>query len=160
MAFIAHSRNTLYRVLNYLRTNFLYLQCISHAFVHYSTFMTNTPDEIVRSFCDKWAQGDIEEIINFFDENAIYHNIPMAPANGIDEIRGFIEGFFSAESIDFEILHQVASGNTVMNERIDTLVIGDATTKLPVAGIFKVLNGKIIEWRDYFDMGQFTSGMA
>ena len=54
----------------------------------------------------------------------------MAPVNGVDEIRSFIEGFFSsAESIDFEILHQVAAGNIVMNERIDTLVIGDATTR-------------------------------
>ena len=85
----------------------------------------------------------------------------MPPANGLDEIRSFIEGFIStAESIDFEILHQVASGDTVMNERIDTLVIGDVTTKLPVAGIFKVHGGKITEWRDYFDMGQFTAGMA
>ena len=132
-----------------------------HAIVHYSTFMANTPDEIIRSFCDKWANGDVQEIISYFDKNAIYHNIPMTPANGLDEIRSFIEGFFStAESIDFEILHQVASGDTVMNERIDTLVIGDVTTKLPVAGIFKVHDGKITEWRDYFDMGQFTAGLA
>ena len=123
--------------------------------------MANTPDEIVRSFCAKWTDGNVKEIVNYFDENAIYHNIPMAPVNGVDEIRLFIEGFFSsAESIDFEILHQVASGDIVMNERIDTLVIGDATTRLPVAGVFKVLDGKIIEWRDYFDMGQFTAGMA
>ena len=123
--------------------------------------MANTPDEIIRSFCDKWANRDVQEIISYFDKNAIYHNIPMTPANGLDEIRSFIEGFFStAESIDFEILHQVASGDTVMNERIDTLVIGDATTKLPVAGIFKVHDSKITEWRDYFDMGQFTAGMA
>ena len=147
-------------LLKVLKTIFC-LQYILQSFVYYSTFMTNTPDEIIRSFCGKWADGDVEEILNYFDEKAIYHNIPMAPANGIDEIRLFIEGFFSsAESIDFEILHQVASGNTVMNERIDTLVIGDATTKLPVAGIFKVLDGKIIEWRDYFDMGQFTASMA
>ena len=79
--------------------------------------MTNTPDEIIRSFCAKWADGNVKEIVNYFDENAIYHNIPMAPVNGVDEIRLFIEGFFSsAESIDFEILHQVASGNIVMND--------------------------------------------
>ena len=114
-------------VLNILKTIFC-LQCILRSFVHYSTFMANTPDEIVRSFCAKWADGNVKEIVNYFDENAIYHNIPMAPVNGVDEIRLFIEGFFSsAESIDFEILHQVASGNIVMNERIDTLVIGDAT---------------------------------
>ena len=92
--------------------------------------MANTPDEIIRSFCAKWADGNVKEIVNYFDENAIYHNIPMAPVNGVDEIRLFIEGFFSsAESIEFEILHQVAAGNIVMNERIDTLVIGDATTR-------------------------------
>ena len=47
-----------------------------------------------------------------------------------------------------------------MNERVDTLVIGDASTKLPVAGIFKIENGKITEWRDYFDMAQFTAGLT
>ena len=85
----------------------------------------------------------------------------MSPANGLAEIRSFIEGFFStATSIDFEILHQVAAGQIVMNERVDTLVIGDASTKLPVAGIFKIENGKITEWRDYFDMAQFTAGLT
>ena len=43
-----------------------------------------------------------------------------------------------------------------MNERIDTLVIGDATTVLPVMGIFELKDGKIIKWRDYFDMGQLS----
>ena len=38
-----------------------------------------------------------------------------------------------------------------MNERVDTLVIGDASTKLPVAGIFKIENGKITEGGDFGD---------
>ena len=68
--------------------------------------MTITPDETVRSFCDEWANGDIESILSYFDDSAIYHNIPMSPANGLVEIRSFIEGFFAtATSIDFEILH-------------------------------------------------------
>ena len=121
--------------------------------------MANTPDEIIRSFCDKWA-NETQEIISYFDKNAIYHNIPMTPANGLDEIRSFIEGFFQQLN-PLTLRYSIkASGDTVMNERIDTLVIGDVTTKLPVAGIFKVHGGKITEWRDYFDMGQFTAGMA
>ena len=47
--------------------------------------MANTPDEIIRSFCAKWADGNVKEIVNYFDENAIYHNIPMAPVNGVDD---------------------------------------------------------------------------
>ena len=142
---------------------FVYFSTVQHYRLnfHYSTFMTITPDETVRSFCDEWANGDIESILSYFDDSAIYHNIPMSPANGLVEIRSFIEGFFAtATSIDFEILHQVATGQIVMNERVDTLVIGGASTKLPVAGIFKIENGKITEWRDYFDMAQFTAGLT
>tara|TARA_B100000953_G_scaffold130338_1_gene107440 strand:+ start:769 stop:1143 length:375 start_codon:yes stop_codon:yes gene_type:complete len=119
--------------------------------------MNSSPDAVIRSFCEAWSNGDLEEIMGFFDESAVYHNIPMEPAEGLENIRGFIEGFFAmATSIQFEILHQVAEGDVVMNERVDTLTIGENTIELPVAGIFELANGKITKWRDYFDMGQFT----
>ena len=121
------------------------------------TPMSSSADTAIRSFCNAWSEGSLEEIMGFFDENAIYHNIPMEPAEGLEQIRAFIEGFFAmATSIQFEILHQVATETIVMNERIDTLVIGDATTVLPVMGIFELKDGKIIKWRDYFDMGQLS----
>ena len=81
----------------------------------------------------------------------------MEIQEGKENIRGFIEGFLSmASSIEFEILHQVAEGDVVMNERVDTLVMGENTIALPVMGIFELENGKIVKWRDYFDMGQLT----
>ncbi len=61
-----------------------------------------------------------------------------------------------ASSIEFEILHQVSEGDVVMNERVDTLVMGENTIALPVMGIFELENEKIVKWRDYFDMGQLT----
>ena len=119
--------------------------------------MSPSADTVIRSFCNAWSEGSLEEIMGFFDENAIYHNIPMEPAEGLEQIRAFIEGFLAmATSIQFEILHQVATETIVMNERIDTLVIGDVTTVLPVMGIFELADGKIVKWRDYFDMAQFT----
>ncbi len=117
----------------------------------------NTPDEIVRLFCDAWSEGKLDKIMEFFAEDAIYHNIPMEPAAGKDDIRLVIEGFLSmTSSIEFKIIHQVASKEIVMNERIDTLAIGDNPVRLPVAGIFEIGNGLITKWRDYFDMAQFT----
>tara|TARA_B110000014_G_scaffold173916_1_gene124108 strand:+ start:636 stop:1001 length:366 start_codon:yes stop_codon:yes gene_type:complete len=119
--------------------------------------MSVEADSLIRSFCEAWSNSDLEKIMEFFDEDAVYHNIPMEPAKGIDDIRAFIDGFFSmASSITFDILNQVATETTVMNERVDTLIIGENTTTLPVAGIFEIRNGKIIEWRDYFDMAQFS----
>ena len=119
--------------------------------------MNQTPDQIIRLFCDAWSHEDLDEIMGYFDDAAIYHNIPMEVQEGTENIQGFIAGFLSmASSIEFEILHQVAEGDVVMNERVDTLVMGDNTIALPVMGIFELENGKIVKWRDYFDMGQLT----
>ena len=118
------------------------------------------PDRIVRDFSEAWGRADLEQIMDAFAEDAVYHNMPMAPAKGKAEIRGFIESFFkmSPKGIDFEILHQVTSGHVVMNERVDTFEGEDGKkTSAPVCGVFEIDgDGKITAWRDYFDMGAFT----
>ena len=60
-------------------------------------------------------------------------------------------------SIRFETLLQTATGNIVMNERLDHFVLTDGrSASLPVTGVFEVNDaGKITGWRDYFDVGQF-----
>lgn len=120
---------------------------------------TTDPDAVVRAFCDAWTRGDTDAILAAFTDDAVYHNIPMEPAVGIAAITEFIGGFGAmADSITFDIVHQVADGPIVMNERIDTIVMagGAGTTALPVMGVFEVVDGKIAKWRDYFDMGQFS----
>ena len=115
-------------------------------------------DRIVRDFCAAWGSADLDSIMNAFAEDAVYHNIPMAPTKGKAEIRAFIEGFLkmSPKGIDFEILNQAVAGNVVFNERIDTFENEGKTTAAPVCGVFEVDGeGKIAAWRDYFDMGAF-----
>ena len=117
------------------------------------------PDALVRSFCDAWARRDIDEIMGYFGDDPVYHNIPMAPSVGRDAVREFIAGFLGmASDMDFVIHRQVASGNVVFNERTDTMTLGDNTVALPVAGVFEITDGRISAWRDYFDMGQFANG--
>jgi limonene-1,2-epoxide hydrolase len=118
------------------------------------------PGELVTSFCAQWGTGDYDSLLEYFAADAVYHNIPMEPLQGVEEIKGFLESFSAmAQSIDFVIHRQVVSGNVVMNERTDTLRMHDGTAvNLPVMGTFEIEDGKIAAWRDYFDMGQFTGG--
>ncbi len=118
------------------------------------------PGELISRFCAQWGTGDYASLLEYFAEDAIYHNIPMEPLQGVEEIKDFLEGFSAmAKSIDFVIHRQVVSGNIVMNERTDTLRMNDGNVvNLPVMGTFEVEDGKIVAWRDYFDMGQFTGG--
>lgn len=121
--------------------------------------MTDSNDTIVRDFCAAWGRGDLEAIIGVFSKDAVYHNIPMQPCEGIDEIRAMISGFLheNPKGVEFQILHQLSDGNLVMNERIDHLTLEGKTIAARVCGIFELSNdGKICAWRDYFDMGDFT----
>jgi limonene-1,2-epoxide hydrolase len=113
-------------------------------------------DRLVRDFCAAWGSADLDTIMDGFAEDAVYHNIPLAPTKGKVEIRAFIEGFLkmSPKGIDFEILNQVSTGNLVLNERVDTFENDGKKTSAPVCGVFELdKNGKISAWRDYFDMG-------
>ncbi len=120
-----------------------------------------TPEETVNAFCEAIATGDLDTILGHFRDDAVYHNIPMAPVQGTDAIRATLAGFMSPGTVvEFKVLHQAVNGNVVLNERVDVFTTGDKVISLPVMGTFEVLDGKIAAWRDYFDLNQFMSQLG
>ncbi len=118
-------------------------------------------ERIVREFCDAWSRGDLDRIMSFFADDAVYHNMPMDPVVGTEAIRTFIEGFTAmVDRIEFEILHLAVNGDVVLTERIDTFVRAAGSVGLPVMGTFELTEGKITAWRDYFDMVQVTAAFG
>jgi len=115
--------------------------------------------DIVDSFMRAWNSLDIDAVMDHFADDAAYANVPMGPPNvGKAAIREFIDGFMGATTaINFKVHHQVEGADgIVMNERTDTLHMGDKRVELPVVGVFEFRDGKISAWRDYFDMGAFS----
>lgn len=120
--------------------------------------MADDPTSIVREFCDSWAKGDLDAIMAFFADDAVYHNIPVAPVTGTDAIRQTIAGFTTGvDSVEFRVLHLAAAGDVVLTERVDVFTFPNGRIELPVSGTFELRDGKIAAWRDYFDMQQFMS---
>jgi limonene-1,2-epoxide hydrolase len=120
----------------------------------------NDPIEVVRRFCDAWGTEDVATIVGFFTDDAVYHNIPLAPVTGPEQIKATIEGFSGGvESIEFRVDAIAVSGPMVLTERVDVFVFPNGRIELPVMGAFEVRDGKIAAWRDYFDMNQFMSQM-
>ncbi|MEM9041565.1 MAG: SgcJ/EcaC family oxidoreductase [Actinomycetota bacterium] len=113
---------------------------------------------IVAAFCDAWTRHDVDAIVDSFTDDAVYHNIPMDPLEGKAAIEAGIRGFLGTMTITFDTHLQVADGDVVMNERTDTVTAGDKVTVMPVMGVFVLRDGKIAEWRDYFDLATFTGG--
>jgi limonene-1,2-epoxide hydrolase len=120
-----------------------------------------TPVDLVRRFCAVWADGDLDAIMAFFTDDAVYHNIPIAPVAGRDAIRETIAGFTGGvDKLEFRVLNIAATGAIVLTERVDVFVTGDRSIELPVMGTFEVVDGRIAAWRDYFDLNQFMSQLA
>ena len=116
------------------------------------------PIDVVQEFCDTWAKGDLDAIIEFFTDDAVYHNIPVAPVTGRAAIRDTIAGFTAGvDSVEFRVLNISATGSVVLTERVDAFITPTVTIELPVMGTFEVVDGKIAAWRDYFDLNQFMS---
>ena len=115
---------------------------------------------VITEFCASWATRDIDTIMAFFAEDAVYYNIPMEPPNqGAAQIRAVIEQFMTdPEEVEFKIHHQAENADgVVMNERTDTFSFGDHTITMRVMGVFELDAGKITAWRDYFDLNQYLS---
>jgi len=98
-----------------------------------------------------------EDLAAFFTDDAAWHNIPLAPVTGRDDIATFTTGI---ESIEFRVRNIASDGPVVLTEQVDVFKFPDKSIELPVMGTFEVRDGKIAAWRDYFDMNQFTSQRA
>ena len=123
-----------------------------------------TNDEIVTSFVREFDAPvpDADKVGAYFTDDAVYHNIPMDPINGKAAIIAAVGGWKNMMLSDgWDVLHQVTSGDVVMNERVDkfTSTTGKKIA-LPVAGVFELRDGKIAAWRDYFDVAQFRAAFG
>jgi limonene-1,2-epoxide hydrolase len=118
---------------------------------------TPAPERLVLDFCAAWARRDIDELLGYFTDDAVYHNVPIDPVVGRDAIRSVFELFVTpAEAITFEVRNVANRGDVVFTERVDRFRMGGKDIELPVAGVFEVRDGRIAAWRDYFDMATWT----
>src|SRR5262245_26938432 len=119
-------------------------------------------EEVVRDFCQAFSRCDVGELIGFFAEDAIYHNIPLPAVRGKAAIEATLRQFVDPNgSAEFEIKALACTAGTVLTERVDRFVVNGKRVELPVMGAFEVgPDGRIRAWRDYFDMAQFTKQLA
>ncbi len=128
--------------------------------------MTDTKEAsetVVRNFLGSWQGRNLETICSGFADDAVYHNVPVEPIEGIAGIRAIFQGFLDAFSdAELDVLRLAAEPGLVLAERVDYFTMNDGRKiTLPVTGVFEVKNGKITRFSDYFDLADFErqSGM-
>jgi limonene-1,2-epoxide hydrolase len=122
----------------------------------------NDNERIVTALCMAFERLDADELVEYFADDAVYHNIPLPELRGRAAIHHSLAGLSTRfRSLRVEMRHQVCSGDLVLNERIDTFTFPDGReVALPIAGVFELRNGKVQRWRDYFDLATFRGSPA
>lgn len=118
-------------------------------------------ERIIREFIAAWSRLDAAELVAYFSDDGVYHNMPMGPVAGRANVEQLIRGFIASwTETTWDILNLACAGDVVIVERVDRTRAGDKAVDLPCVGVFELEAGKIKVWRDYFDLGTYQRGMG
>lgn len=112
------------------------------------------PIEVAQLFFDQWNKNRIDAAIAMLTEDVLYDNVPFPNIVGRENVRKFHAefGLGSTFTVDWRVTNIAASGNIVLNERVDIFRhVNGGEIILPVMGTISVVADSISVWRDYFD---------
>lgn len=115
--------------------------------------MTETNEQLMRRFLGYWATRDAEQMVQCFAADGVYDNVPEArPMVGREAIRAWLDMCFQHLSrIEVEVLSLAVNGEWILSERLDDHIVGEKHMKLPVMNSARIVDGKLVLFRDYYD---------
>lgn len=116
--------------------------------------MADGNEQILRYFGALWATREAESMAACFAEDGVYDNVPAnKPMVGRAAILDWLTMCFKhLDRIDVNFLNIASNGEWILSERLDTHVMGDKHMPLPVMNACRIVDGKIVMFRDYYDM--------
>jgi limonene-1,2-epoxide hydrolase len=120
-----------------------------------------TEVEVVEAFLRALEALDVDAALALCHPDVTYQNVPLPPARGRDAtgkqlrlLSRYCSGFQA-------VTHNIAAnGDVVLTERTDIIEIGRFRPAFWVCGTFRVRDGLIISWKDYFDYADVTVSMV
>ncbi|HEX4505597.1 MAG TPA: limonene-1,2-epoxide hydrolase family protein [Alphaproteobacteria bacterium] len=119
--------------------------------------------ELILTFCKAGQDRDLEKQMSFIDEDSVYHNMPDAPIIGRAGIGALLGGYLtSSDATEIRVLAITeAKPGLVMTERVDRFRLkGGKWIDCPVMGAAEVRDGRLKQWRDYYDNEYLRKQMA
>jgi limonene-1,2-epoxide hydrolase len=124
--------------------------------------MGDSAEAVVRKFLAAWKRSDVDELVSFISDDAVYTDGPRGTHHGIDAIKAELQSMvkmFPSTVIDVRTL--VADGRTVMVERVDNFEVQAKPFGLEVAAVFELDgDGRINRWREYYDLQSIQDRIA
>jgi limonene-1,2-epoxide hydrolase len=116
--------------------------------------MSDSAETLVRKFFAAFRQSDVDELISFFSDDAVYIDGPRGVHRGIDAIRSefaTLAQMVPSTTVDIKFL--AMNGRAVLVERTEHFEVAGKPIDHDVVGVFEVNeDGRFTRWRDYYDV--------
>jgi limonene-1,2-epoxide hydrolase len=113
------------------------------------------PIAVVESFLGAMQAKELERALALLADDVVYQNVPCPADRGKAAVVRTLQ-LFEKVVTGFEVRMRniAAQGGTVLTERVDVLTGPLLYLDIKVCGTFEVRDGKIVLWRDYFDLAE------
>ena len=123
--------------------------------------MSEPAESVIRNYLAALERSDVNELLSYFRDDAVFIDGPRGTHEGIDAIR-------TRNAIDGDAFQPQHRGKgtrresgTVVTERVDTFEIQGKSFDLEVAAVIEVDgDNRIKRWRDYYDLRSLEDRMA
>ncbi|MBL8649511.1 MAG: nuclear transport factor 2 family protein [Sphingopyxis sp.] len=119
------------------------------------------PVAVVEALVAAFNRRDSAAIADLLAEDIVCAGIPLDPAHGRAATMDMLAPFLAAEAVDWRILAIAANDRIVFTERDDRFrFVGQDWTSVRAAGVFEIDgDGRIVAWRDYFDLAELERAL-
>lgn len=114
---------------------------------------TASGSAVIEAFFAALRANDLERALSMLSDDVEYQNVPLPRDHGRAQVERTLRRFLRvADEFDVTIHHMAEREGFVLTERTDYLRGPWLDLAFWVCGTFQVRDGKIVLWRDYFDL--------
>jgi limonene-1,2-epoxide hydrolase len=113
---------------------------------------------VVQAFFSAFTSGDLDRAVTLMADDIVYQNVPFPADHGKPAVERTLKLFGRAiTGFDIKMVNIAARNGVVLTERVDILTGPLVYLDLWVCGTFAIRDGRIVLWRDYFDLAATTA---
>lgn len=119
------------------------------------------PMAIAKAILEAWDIRDFAAVLSLFAEDGVLHSMMIEPIVGRASIAARLARLgAAAHKTRLRIRNIGVIDGQVFVERVDEITLNGRRTDVPVVGVFRIENGLVALWREYYDRRQLLGAMG
>ena len=117
---------------------------------------------VAREMIAAWKSADWRKVGDLFAEKGVLRSMMIEPVTGRQAIYERIAalGKGAPGGVVLDVAHMGVIDGLVFIERTDRFVYNGKSGAVPVVGVLDIRDGKVQEWREYYDRAELMREMG